>query len=52
MEPSSSLPHTPPANRARILRFMMDGREIAIEDPPATLTVLEYLRETAGRRGT
>jgi xanthine dehydrogenase small subunit len=37
---------------ARTLRFMMDGREVAIEDPPATLTVLEYLREVAERRGT
>jgi xanthine dehydrogenase small subunit len=49
MAPSSP---TAAANRARILRFMMDGREVAIEDPPATMTVLEYLREAAGRRGT
>jgi len=46
---------TSPANGAscaRILRFVMDGEEVAIEDPPATMTVLEYLREVAGRRGT
>jgi xanthine dehydrogenase small subunit len=30
----------------------MDGKEVVIEDPPATMTVLEYLREVAGRRGT
>ena len=37
---------------ARVLRFIMDGREVVLEDPPATMTVLEYLREVAGRRGT
>jgi xanthine dehydrogenase small subunit len=37
---------------ARVLRFIMDGGEIVLEDPPATMTVLEYLREVAGRRGT
>jgi xanthine dehydrogenase small subunit len=45
----------PPTNAVRsahVLRFVMDGREVAIEDPPATMTVLEYLREVAGRRGT
>jgi xanthine dehydrogenase small subunit len=37
---------------AHILRFIMDGREVAIENPPATMTVLEYLREVARRHGT
>ena len=43
---------TAQANHARVLRFVMDGREVAIEDPPASMTVLEYLREVAGRHGT
>jgi xanthine dehydrogenase small subunit len=43
---------TAAANCARTLRFVMDGREVAIEEPPATMTVLDYLREVAGRRGT
>jgi xanthine dehydrogenase small subunit len=34
------------------VRFVLDGRVVAIERPPATLTVLDYLREVAGRRGT
>ena len=36
----------------RTLRFMMDGRQVDVEEPPATMTVLEYLREVAGRCGT
>jgi xanthine dehydrogenase small subunit len=39
-------------NRARTLRFRLDGETIAIENPAPTMTVLEYLREVAGRRGT
>jgi xanthine dehydrogenase small subunit len=34
------------------VRFVLDGKVVAIERPPATLTVLDYLREIAGRRGT
>jgi xanthine dehydrogenase small subunit len=49
MKPSSP---TAAADRARTLRFVMDGHEVAIENPPATMTVLEYLREVAHRRGT
>jgi xanthine dehydrogenase small subunit len=37
---------------ARTLRFLLDGETVAIEEPPATMTVLDYLREVAGRRGT
>jgi xanthine dehydrogenase small subunit len=37
---------------AHTLRFIMDGREISVENPPATMTLLEYLREVAGRHGT
>jgi xanthine dehydrogenase small subunit len=34
------------------LRFVLDGRVVAIDRPPATMTVLEYLRDVACRRGT
>ena len=34
------------------VRFLLDGRLIEVEDPPPTLTVLEYLRGTLGRTGT
>jgi xanthine dehydrogenase small subunit len=43
---------TAQASNTRVLRFVMDGREVAIEDPSASMTVLEYLREVAGRHGT
>ena len=33
-------------------RFVLDGRIVSIDRPPPTMTVLEYLREVAGRRGT
>ena len=46
-----SLPTTA-TDCARTLRFVMDGRQVDIDEPPATMTVLEYLREVAGRRGT
>jgi xanthine dehydrogenase small subunit len=39
-------------NAAPVLRFRLDGETIAIENPVPTMTVLEYLREVAGRRGT
>jgi xanthine dehydrogenase small subunit len=38
--------------RPQTLRFLLDGRVVSIERPDPTLTVLEYLREHAGRRGT
>jgi xanthine dehydrogenase small subunit len=34
------------------VRFILDGSVVSIERPPATWTVLDYLREAAGRRGT
>jgi xanthine dehydrogenase small subunit len=34
------------------VRFLLDGRPVTVEDPPATLTVLEYLRGTLRRTGT
>src|SRR3569833_1188251 len=36
----------------RTVRFILDGREVVVEDVNPTLTVLEYLRETAGLTGT
>ena len=36
----------------RTVRFILDGREIAVENVEPTLTVLEYLREVAGLTGT
>jgi xanthine dehydrogenase small subunit len=37
---------------AETLRFVLDGRVVSIDRPPPTMTVLDYLREVAGRRGT
>jgi xanthine dehydrogenase small subunit len=37
---------------SQTVRFVLDGRVVALDRPPATMTVLEYLREVAGRRGT
>jgi xanthine dehydrogenase small subunit len=34
------------------LRFVLDGRVVCIDQPPPTMTVLDYLREVEGRRGT
>lgn len=34
------------------IRFLLDGRPVTVEDPPPTLTVLEYLRGTLRRTGT
>jgi xanthine dehydrogenase small subunit len=40
------------ANSSQTLRFVLDGAVVALAEPPPTMTVLEYLREVAGRRGT
>jgi len=37
---------------AQTVRFILDGREVAVENVEPTLTVLEYLREVAGLTGT
>ncbi len=42
----------PKASSSHTLRFILDGRVVSIERPPPTTTVLDYLREVAGRRGT
>jgi xanthine dehydrogenase small subunit len=34
------------------VRFVLDGNVVSLERPPPTMTVLDYLREVAGRRGT
>ena len=40
------------AGPSQTLRFVLDGRTVSIDRPPPTMTVLDYLREVAGRRGT
>jgi xanthine dehydrogenase small subunit len=37
---------------SQTLRFVLDGRVVCIERPTTTMTLLDYLREVAGRRGT
>jgi len=44
------LPHA--AISPQTLRFLLDGAVVSLDEPPPTMTVLEYLREVAGRRGT
>ena len=39
-------------NVATAVRFLLDGVVVTVDSPPATLTVLEYLREHARRTGT
>lgn len=34
------------------IRFVLDGQVVSVTNQPATLTVLEYLRNVAGRTGT
>lgn len=36
----------------KTVRFVLDGDVVAVSDVPPTTTVLEYLRNTAGRTGT
>jgi len=47
-----ALPAGADASSAETLRFVLDGRVVCIERPPPTMTLLDYLREVAGRRGT
>ncbi len=47
-----SLPRAQKAGSPQTLKFILDGRVVCIERPPPTTTVLDYLRDTAGRRGT
>jgi xanthine dehydrogenase small subunit len=37
---------------SRPLRFLLDGEVVRIESPEPTMTVLQYLRDVAGRCGT
>jgi xanthine dehydrogenase small subunit len=39
-------------NTSQTLRFLLDGAVVSLHEPPPTTTVLEYLRDVAGRRGT
>jgi len=36
----------------RTVRFVLDGQLVRVDDPPSTLTVLDWLREHRGRCGT
>jgi xanthine dehydrogenase small subunit len=39
-------------DKAGAVRFVLDGEIVTVRDLPPTTTVLEYLREVAGRTGT
>jgi len=41
-----------PLPEAQATRFVLDGELVSVSDVPATMTVLEYLRNRAGRTGT
>jgi xanthine dehydrogenase small subunit len=51
VEPMSAAPQVK-AGSSQTLRFILDGRVVCIDRPAPTTTVLDYLRETADRRGT
>jgi xanthine dehydrogenase small subunit len=42
----------PPRDNPRPLQFVLDGEVVSIPDPEPTMTVLQYLRDVAGRCGT
>jgi xanthine dehydrogenase small subunit len=42
----------PCANESGTIRFVLDGNVVSVTDLPPTITVLEYLRNVAGRTGT
>ena len=44
--------HSRVANSSQTLRFVLDGAVVTLHEPPPTMTVLEYLRDVVGRRGT
>jgi len=48
----TAMSHPVDTKASTSLRFILDGRVVCIERPEPTKTVLEYLRETADRRGT
>ena len=41
-----------PAAESETVRFLLDGKVVSVPHPPATLTVLDYLRNDLGRTGT
>src|ERR1700731_1372161 len=41
-----------PEDSAGVVRFVLDSELVTVRDLPPTTTVLEYLREVAGRTGT
>src|SRR5262252_7938137 len=44
-----SIPSSPDSHT---IRFLLDGEVVSVTGLPATTTVLEYLRNVAGRTGT
>jgi xanthine dehydrogenase small subunit len=47
-----ALPAAANENSPETVRFVLDGRVVCIDRPAPTMTLLDYLREVAGRRGT
>ena len=47
-----SLPTDINAGSSQTLRLVLDGEVVCIDQPSPTMTLLDYLREVAGRRGT
>src|SRR5882762_2904562 len=43
---------TPSPTNSQTVRFVLDGEVVSVSGLPATTTVLEYLRDVAGRTGT
>jgi xanthine dehydrogenase small subunit len=43
---------TTEAATTQAIRFVLDGEVVSVTDAPPTMTVLEYLRNVAGRTGT
>src|ERR1700692_4102765 len=50
--PGATRPTVEVDTSSQTVRFVLDGEIVAIDRPPATMTVLEYLRDVACRRGT
>ena len=46
------MPSSTHAATSPTLRFVLNGRVQCLDNPPPTLTVLDYLREVAGLKGT
>jgi len=47
-----TMPVATASTNAHAIRFVLDGQIVSVTDTPATTTVLDYLRNIAGRTGT